>query len=179
MTETKDLIIITASCGKNLELSEKFLEKSNELKISSEILDLTTLNIPLFNPRIHSKENIPNEIKELKKKLFKIEKWVICAPEYNGSIPPILSNFIAWLSISGDDFRNLFNGQPIAIATFSGGIGLELLTSLRIQLVHLGSQVLGRQLLSSYSKPIETKTCLLYTSPSPRDRTRSRMPSSA
>ena len=158
MTETKDLIIITASCGKNLELSEKFLEKSNELKISSEILDLTTLDIPLFNPRIHSKENIPNEIEELKKKLFKIEKWVICAPEYNGSIPPILTNFIAWLSISGDDFRNLFNGQPIAIETFSGGIGLELLTSLRIQLVHLGSQVLGRQLLSSYSKPIDTKT---------------------
>ena len=47
MTESKDLIIITASCGKNLELSEKFLEKSNELKISSEILDLTTLDIPL------------------------------------------------------------------------------------------------------------------------------------
>jgi len=158
MTETKDLIIITASCGKNLELSEKFLEKSNELKISSEILDLTTLDIPLFNPRIHSKENIPGEIEELKKKLFSIEKWVICAPEYNGSIPPILSNFIAWLSISGDDFRNLFNGQPIAIATYSGGKWLELLTSLRIQLVHLGSQVLGRQLLSSYSKPIDTKT---------------------
>ncbi len=54
MTESKDLIIITASCGKNLELSGKFLEKSNELKISSEILDLTTLDIPLFNPRIHS-----------------------------------------------------------------------------------------------------------------------------
>ena len=158
MTESKDLIIISASCGKNLELSEKFLEKSNELKLSSEILDLTTLDIPLFNPRIHSKENIPDEIGDLKKKLFAIEKWVICAPEYNGSIPPILSNFIAWLSISGDDFRNLFNGRPIAIATFSGGIGLVLLTSLRIQLVHLGSQVLGRQLLSSYSKPIDTKT---------------------
>ena len=132
MTESKDLIIITASCGKNLELSEKFLEKSIEMKLSSEILDLTTLDIPLFNPRIHSKENIPPAIKEIKKKLFAIEKWVICAPEYNGSIPPILSNFIAWLSISGEDFRDLFNGQPIAIATFSG--------------------------------------CLLYTSPSPRDR---------
>ena len=49
MTETKDLIIITASCGKNLELSEKFLEKSNELKISSEILDpvsYTHLTLP-------------------------------------------------------------------------------------------------------------------------------------
>ena len=158
MTESKDLIIISASCGKNLELSEKFFEKSNELQISSEILDLTTLNIPLFNPRIHHKDNIPVEILIIKKKLLTIERWVICAPEYNGSIPPILSNFIAWLSISGDDFRNLFNGQPIAIATFSGGVGLELLTSLRIQLVHLGSQVLGRQLLSSFSKPVDIRT---------------------
>ena len=66
MTESKDLIIITASCGKNLELSEKFLEKSNELKISSEILDLTTLDIPLFNPRIHTKDNIPVEIEAIK-----------------------------------------------------------------------------------------------------------------
>ena len=80
MTESKDLIIISASCGKNLELSEKFLEKSNELKINSEILDLTTLDIPLFNPRIHSKENVPDEINEIKKKLFSTEKWVICAP---------------------------------------------------------------------------------------------------
>tara|TARA_B100000902_G_scaffold81240_1_gene85840 strand:+ start:5529 stop:6053 length:525 start_codon:yes stop_codon:yes gene_type:complete len=158
MTNSNDLIIISASCGKNLELSKKFKEVSSELNISSEILDLTTVDIPLFNPRIHTKENIPHSIIEIKEKLFKTEKWIICAPEYNGSIPPILSNFIAWLSISGDDFRNLFNGQPIAIATFSGGIGLELLTSLRIQLVHLGSQVLGRQLLSSYNKPIDIKT---------------------
>jgi len=158
MTTNTDLIIISASCGKNLELSKKFLEKSNELNISCGILDLTELVIPLFNPRNHSKEDIPEEILLIKKKLFNAKKWVICAPEYNGSIPPILSNLIAWLSISGDDFRDLFNGQPIAIATFSGGPGIEMLTSLRIQLVHLGSQVLGRQLSSSYSKPFEEKT---------------------
>ena len=158
MTDSKDLIIISASCGKNLELSRKFQEKSNELNINSEILDLTTLDIPLFNPRIHTKDDIPIAIIKIKENLFTTAKWIICAPEYNGSIPPILSNFIAWLSISGDDFRNLFNGQPIAIATFSGGIGLELLTSLRIQLVHLGSQVLGRQLFASYNKPIDEKT---------------------
>ena len=158
MPDSKDLIIISASCGKNLELSKKFQEKSNELKFNSEILDLTTFDIPLFNPRTHTKENIPEEIIKIKDQLFATEKWIICAPEYNGSIPPILSNLIAWLSVSGDDFRNLFNGQPIAIATFSGGVGLELLTSLRIQLVHLGSQVLGRQLFSSFSKPVDIKT---------------------
>ena len=32
---------------------------------------------------------------------------------------------------------------------------------------------------SLVSKDIKIKSCLLYTSPSPRDRTRSRMPSSA
>ena len=73
MTESKDLIIISASCGKNLELSEKFLEKSNELKISSEILDLTTLDIPLFNPRIHSKDNIPVVIEKLKKSYLQLK----------------------------------------------------------------------------------------------------------
>ena len=158
MTNSKKLIIISASCGKNLELSKKFQEKSNELKLNSEILDLTTFDIPLFNPRIHTKENVPVEIFEIKEKLFASEKWIICAPEYNGSIPPILTNLIAWLSISGDDFRDLFNGQPIAIATFSGGVGLELLTALRIQLVHLGSQVLGRQLFSSFNKPVDIQT---------------------
>jgi len=158
MNKSIELIIISASNGKNLELSKNFEKKCNELNLSSEILDLTELNIPLYNPRIHSKSDIPEELLRIKEKLFSIEKWIICAPEYNGSIPPILSNFIAWLSISGDDFRNLFNGQPIAIATFSGGQGIEMLTSLRIQLVHLGSQVLGRQLSSCYSKPPEEES---------------------
>ena len=77
MTDSKDLIIISASCGKNLELSQKFQKKSIELKIKSEILDLTTFNIPLFNPRIHNKENIPVEIIEIKEKLFATEKWIL------------------------------------------------------------------------------------------------------
>ena len=80
MPESKDLIIISASCGKNLELSEKFHKKSHELKISSEILDLTTLDIPLFNPRIHNKDNIPGEIEAIKKKaLINREMGYLCS----------------------------------------------------------------------------------------------------
>ena len=158
MNNSTDLIIISASNGQNLDLSKNFLKKASDIKLKSEIIDLTELEIPLFNPRIHSSENIPAQVITIKQKLFQTEKWIICAPEFNGSIPPVLTNFIAWLSISGDDFRNLFNGQPIAIATFSGGVGIELLTSLRIQLVHLGSQVLGRQLSSCYNKPADEKT---------------------
>ena len=86
MTNSKDIIIISASCGKNLELAKRFQEKSNELKFNTEILDLTTFDIPLFNPRIHTKKNIPVEIVEIKEKLFATEKWIICAPEYNLSL---------------------------------------------------------------------------------------------
>ena len=158
MVKTIDLIIISASNGKNLELASKFLKTSKDLNLSSELLDLTDLDVPLFNPRTNSQNKIPETVQLIKEKLSYSKKWIICAPEYNGSIPPIFSNVIAWLSISGDDFRELFNGQPIAISTFSGGPGIELLTSLRIQLSHLGSQVLGRQLSASYSKPAEEKS---------------------
>ena len=40
-------------------------------------------------------------------------------------------------------------------------------------------QQLNRDLLDQIKKEFKAKSCLLYTSPSPRDRTRSRMPSSA
>ena len=35
------------------------------------------------------------------------------------------------------------------------------------------------EFIDKYTFSYDNKTCLLYTSPSPRDRTRSRMPSSA
>jgi NAD(P)H-dependent FMN reductase len=82
-----------------------------------------------------------------------VPRWVICAPEYNGSIPPVLTSAIAWLSVQGDDFRLLFNGRPIAIASHSGGGGVEVLTALRIQLAHLGAHVVGRQLVATRARP--------------------------
>ena len=42
MGNDSNLIIISASNGKNLELSNNFQKKSQSLNISSEILDLTT-----------------------------------------------------------------------------------------------------------------------------------------
>ena len=91
---------------------------------------------------------------KLEQQLQQAPRWVI-APEYNGSIPPVLSNAIAWLSVR-DDFRALFN-DAIAMATVSGSGGMELLVSLRIQLTHLGAQVVGRQLLGNKSNHPKTR----------------------
>jgi len=146
------LLVITASNGENLKLADRFATHAKSLGQNAEVLDLTRIDLPLFTPRAQDC-GTPAAVAPLQEQLMNAARWVICAPEYNGSIPPSLTNAIAWLSVQGEDFRDLFNGRPIAIATFSGGGGMELLLSLRIQLTHLGAQVVGRQLLSNYANP--------------------------
>ena len=153
MKSAKDLLVITASNGENLKLAKRFLTISQELKANPKLLDLTTIDLPLYNPRTHNESGVPPFTEHLREQMETIPRWVICAPEYNGSIPPVLTSAIAWLSVESDDFRNLFNGRPIAIASFSGGGGMEVLLSMRIQLSHLGAQVVGRQLMSNFKNP--------------------------
>ncbi len=152
-----DLLVIAASNGENLKLAERFVESASPRGASCELLDLTTLSLPVFTPRIKG-ETPPQGLSALEGQLSRAQRWVICAPEYNGSIPPVLSNAIAWLSVQGSDFRALFNGRPVVIASVSGSGGMELLVSLRIQLIHLGAQVVGRQLHSTKSKPPRQET---------------------
>ena len=156
----KNLLVITASNGENLKLAKRFLEAGKELNYSCELLDLTESkhDLPIFNPRHNSKDQAPENLKSINSQMERHSHWVICAPEYNGSIPPILTNAIAWLSVQGKDFRSLFNERPIAIASFSGGGCMELLLSMRIQLTHLGALVLGRQLATNKSKIAEDKS---------------------
>ena len=65
--------------------------------------------------------------------------------------------------------------------TTSGGNALKFYSSVRLDIRRIGAikdrdEIVGNQ---TRVKVVKNKVCLLYTSPSPRDRTRSRMPSSA
>ena len=158
MIPQKDLLIITASNGENLKLAKRFFSIGESVGAIPELLDLTNIDLPIYNPRTQAKENISKNIKTLHQTMISIPRWIICAPEYNGSIPPVLTNAIAWLSVQEADFRKLFNGRPIAIASFSGGGCMELLVSMRIQLTHLGAQVVGRQLASNSRNPAKDES---------------------
>ncbi|MEB3172460.1 MAG: NAD(P)H-dependent oxidoreductase [Cyanobacteriota bacterium] len=147
-----DLLVIAASNGENLKLAERFAAAAQGQGHSAAVLDLTAVALPLFTPRAMA-VGTPAALAGLEAQLKASPRWVICAPEYNGSIPPVLSSAIAWLSVQGDDFRALFNGRPIAIATHSGGGGHTVLAALRLQLAHLGAHVVGRQLVSNSTNP--------------------------
>ena len=148
-----DLLVISASNGENLKLAERFAACARSRALRAGVLDLTEAVLPLFTPRQLAVAGIPAAIGLLSEQLAAVPRWVICAPEYNGSIPPVLTNAIAWLSVQGADFRSLFNGRPIVIASHSGSGGYTVLAALRLQLAHLGAQVVGRQLVSNSSQP--------------------------
>jgi chromate reductase len=151
-----DVLVIAASNGENLKLAERFAAAARQAGHSADVLDLTAIDLPLFTPRSQatlSPLTAPPALAALQAQLAAAPRWVICTPEYNGSIPPVLTSAIAWLSVQGDDFRALFNGRPVAIATHSGGGGHTVLTALRLQLAHLGAHVVGRQLVSNKLQP--------------------------
>ena len=147
-----DLLVIAASNGENLKLAQRFAAAAQAVGRRTDVLDLTALDLPLFTPPAMA-HGTPAALADLEARLRGSPRWVICAPEYNGSIPPVLTSAIAWLSVQGDDFRALFNGRPIAIATHSGGGGATALMAMRLQLAHLGAHVVGRQVLSNNANP--------------------------
>jgi len=152
-----DLLVLAASNGENLKLAERFAAAARADGLQAAVIDLTALALPLFSPRTQA-GGAPAGLAALEQQLSTAPRWVICAPEYNGSIPPVLTSAIAWLSVQGDDFRALFNGRPIAIATHSGGGGHTVLAALRLQLAHLGAHVVGRQLVSTNANPAREET---------------------
>ena len=147
-----DVLVIAASNGHNLQLAERFAAAARQQGHSAAVLDLTTITLPLFTPRAQVAGK-PPALAALEAHLAAAPRWVICSPEYNGSIPPVLTSAIAWLSVQGSDFRALFNCRPVVIATHSAGAGYGVLTAMRLQLAHLGAHVVGRQLSSNSDNP--------------------------
>jgi len=148
----KKLLIISATSRNNFELAKQIDNISESLSIEKELLNLENYNIPIYTP-IKQEEGIPKEVTELSLKFINSSGFIFCAPEYNGSIPPILTSLIAWLSVSTDKWREVFNGKKALLATHSGGGGNNLIQSMRIQLNHLGTIVLPRTIIvNSYTK---------------------------
>ena len=159
---TSELLILAASNGENLKLAQRFEAAARELGATPTLVDLTTLSLPLYTPQAHA-AGLPPELSGLAEQLRSASGWLICAPEYNASIPPVLTSAIAWLSVHSNDFRTLFDGRPIALATVSGSGGTAVLAALRLQLVYLGANVVGRQLISNETRPVRDETIVDVT----------------
>ena len=155
----KNILIVSATLNNNYELAKKLKNLINE-EANVTVISLENYDLPVYTEDIFDKhiKKYQDTIEELTQHFVKNQGIIMCAPEYNGSIPPVLTNAIAWLSVQESDFRSLFNGRPIAMASVSGGGCMELLISMRIQFTHLGAQVVGRQLASNHNTPAKDES---------------------
>jgi NAD(P)H-dependent FMN reductase len=154
------IYILVSSQKKNLELANLFQKYLVYGGSKTEIIDLVSLELPLYSSKCEN-EKPPQTVFDISKKLEKATALIFLAPEYNGSIPPVFNNFIAWISRLGTDWRASFNGKPALIGTHSGGGGGQVLMAMRMQLSFIGVNVIGRQILTHKGKDLNHESMVV------------------
>ena len=117
------ILVFYASQGKNKELATLIGDELGRQNKQYELIDLVRLNLPLYSTELENEAEQTVDLSVLLQKMSKSVSQVYLAPEYNGSVPPVLNNFIAWVSRSSSDWRESFNEKQCLIGTHSGGGG--------------------------------------------------------
>ena len=154
--------IISATNDKNLVLANsiqpslagviKHVDKTSDPIACPDIISLESLQLPLFSFGVKTNDEV---LEGLVKSILEAKSFIFCAPEYNGGVPPVLSNALTWISVQTKDWRQAFNNKTALVATHSGGDGFRFLTAFRIQLEYLGVTVYSRSITVSNSKPYD------------------------
>jgi len=151
-------LIFVSSLNENVKLANLIQEQLKELDKESEVINVVEMGLPMYDSYKEEHDGIPNSVNDLSIKMQNADGYIMVAPEYNYSIPPVLTNVIAWVSRIGDDFRKLFAGKFIQLATHSGGGGNDLMNAMRIQFTKLGSLVMPREIITNYGKPFSKES---------------------
>tara|TARA_B100000767_G_scaffold74295_1_gene70965 strand:- start:671 stop:1168 length:498 start_codon:yes stop_codon:yes gene_type:complete len=146
------LLILAASTGKNLELAMDLQSAAEVHGHDVDVMDLCALDLPIYTPESEKQYQNLEAINSSMERILSSDGMIVCAPEYNGSTPPVLNNFIAWVSVQSTNFRLLFNKRDVGLASVSGGGGHQVILSMRMQFSYLGSNVLGRSIVVNKGK---------------------------
>ena len=146
--------ILVASANNNRNLGDKLASLAKEENVEVEVINLLDLRLPLYSTVEEEENGIPESALDLAHKILDLKSFIIVAPEYNGVMPPVLNNAMAWTSRSTKDWRDAFNEKVVALATHSGGGGAKGLQAMRIMFQHLGANILAREILTTYEKQL-------------------------
>ena len=155
----KKIIIISATLENNYKLAENIKDILSEMNVEVSLLSLEDYMLPLYTDKVFSeqKDYYKNKVVHLTEEMKTADGLIICGPEYNGSIAPIISNTIAWVSTSTEYWRDSFLNKIALIGTHSGGGGDKFFRAMKTQLEHLGSVVMPRSISVNNSSPLKKK----------------------
>ncbi len=146
--------ILVASANNNRKLGDKLKELAIKSGYEVELINLVDLDLPLYSTVEEERNGIPETALDLANTILSLKAFIVIAPEYNGVMPPVLNNAMAWTSRSTKDWRDAFNEKVVGLATHSGGGGAKGLQAMRIMFQHLGANILARELLTTYEKQL-------------------------
>ncbi|MEA1881037.1 MAG: NAD(P)H-dependent oxidoreductase [Candidatus Marinimicrobia bacterium] len=146
------ILIITAMNDKNLSLAKDLQSLLSGMEQQADIISLEDLHLPLFSNETKINEDL---VAGLIEEVNSASGFIFCAPEYNGGVPPVLSNAIIWISFQTKNWRDAFNGKFALIATHSSSSGQRFLTAFRSQLEYMGTNVLARTISVTKEKPLK------------------------
>ncbi|MFS2325660.1 NAD(P)H-dependent oxidoreductase [Brucella sp. H1_1004] len=113
-------------------------------------ITLADYPLPIMNEDLEAEEGIPENAMKLGRLMAEHDGLMICSPEYNASIPPLLKNTIDWvsrISKDGDKPFKPYAGLTVGLCSTSNGAfaGMRGLYHLRAVLMAVGTQIITEQ----------------------------------
>lgn len=120
-------ILMFDGSGREDSYNFKLLKAAEEYALSKgaevRCLNISELNIPIYNGDYEQKAGIPKTVQALKNTFDEYDAYVIASPEYNGGVSGLLKNTIDWLSRQQNSEKKLqqFNNKIAALMSASPG----------------------------------------------------------
>ena len=149
------ILIISATSDLNLDLAKDIQALLSDLGQEANIMELEKLELPLFGSEDQS---VAVAAKELTDKMISASAFIFCAPEYNGGLPPILTNSFTWISVTTANWRDGFKNKYAVIATSSAGSGQRFLVAFRSQLEYMGTLVMPKTITVTNGQSLNRKS---------------------
>ncbi len=112
-------------------------------------LELADYELPLMNEDLQAEKGVPQPAQALKKLFVEHDGLLLCCPEYNSGITPLLKNVIDWVSRKEGSETPLvaFKGKVIGLLSASPSPmgGIRGLVQVRSILGNIGALVLPDQ----------------------------------
>ena len=158
MTAEKKILLVSATKGKNYELAQDLKEIiDNTTSIDTAVINLESYGLALYMPGIET-ETENETASALSAEFENADGFVFCAPEYNGGLPPILTNAFTWISVTTANWRDGFKDKYAVIATRSAGSGQRFLIAFRSQLEYMGTIVMPKTIAVNNGQSLNRKS---------------------
>lgn len=113
-------------------------------------ISLEDYPLPIMNEDLQAEKGIPENAVKLARQFASHDAILICTPEYNGGMPPLVKNTIDWVSrVKKDNGKPIvpYNGKVVGICSSSDGhfAGIRSAAQLRAVLAHLQMEVIAPQ----------------------------------